>query len=379
MERFGMFTFVVILVLGVLSRQYLGRALRLPYTVILMVLGALTGLLIENRRNAFELNLKSWYDMTPQVILYCFVPILVFESAFMTDTHIFSRQKWQILTLAGPGVLVASILTGGFVKAVFTDYGWDWPTVLMFGAMMSATDPVAVVALLKELGVSERLGTLIEGESLLNDGTAIVVFDVFKHALEHKPCDAEMPSWQSVLRMLFRLGALGPVVGTAIGWCAATLLGYVLNDPLNEITITLITCYAAFAVAEGIVGTSGVLSVVFAGMYLSRYGRGRISADVEENLHSFWGVLAHVANTAVFFLSGLIMSVKVFGIKRSGSVVGECFECGDDRGRTRVIQRRFNVSVPRARFGNSIHASRPFREMIARPKISRNEWKTAEI
>ena len=97
-----MFTFVVILVLGVLSRQYLGRALRLPYTVILMVLGALTGLLIENRRNAFELNLKSWYDMTPQVILYCFVPILVFESAFMTDTHIFSRQKWQILTLAGP-------------------------------------------------------------------------------------------------------------------------------------------------------------------------------------------------------------------------------------------------------------------------------------
>ncbi|KAH8091155.1 potassium:proton antiporter [Aureococcus anophagefferens] len=281
MERFGMFTFVVILVLGVLSRQYLGRALRLPYTVILMVLGALTGLLIENRRNAFELNLKSWYDMTPQVILYCFVPILVFESAFMTDTHIFSRQKWQILTLAGPGVLVASILTGGFVKAVFTDYGWDWPTVLMFGAMMSATDPVAVVALLKELGVSERLGTLIEGESLLNDGTAIVVFDVFKHALEHKPCDAEMPSWQSVLRMLFRLGALGPVVGTAIGWCAATLLGYVLNDPLNEITITLITCYAAFAVAEGIVGTSGVLSVVF-------------------------------------------------GIKRSGSVVGECFKCGDD-------------------------------------------------
>ena len=152
-----MFTFVVILVLGVLSRQYLGRALRLPYTVILMVLGALTGLLIENRRNAFELNLKSWYDMTPQVILYCFVPILVFESAFMTDTHIFSRQKWQILTLAGPGVLVASILTGGFVKAVFTDYGWDWPTVLMFGAMMSATDPVAVVALLN--AVSAHHGT----------------------------------------------------------------------------------------------------------------------------------------------------------------------------------------------------------------------------
>ncbi|KAH8068026.1 potassium:proton antiporter [Aureococcus anophagefferens] len=331
MERFGMFTFVVILVLGVLSRQYLGRALRLPYTVILMVLGALTGLLIENRRNAFELNLKSWYDMTPQVILYCFVPILVFESAFMTDTHIFSRQKWQILTLAGPRrarrVDPHGRLRQGRLHGLRLG--------LAHGAHVRRHDERDGPRRRRRAAQGARRlrapGHAHRGrESLLNDGTAIVVFDVFKHALEHKPCDAEMPSWQSVLRMLFRLGALGPVVGTAIGWCAATLLGYVLNDPLNEITITLITCYAAFAVAEGIVGTSGVLSVVFAGMYLSRYGRGRISADVEENLHSFWGVLAHVANTAVFFLSGLIMSVKVFGIKRSGSVVGECFKCGDD-------------------------------------------------
>ena len=250
MERFGLMTFVIILTLGVLCRQYLSRALRLPYTVIMMLLGALTGLLLGNRENAFEENMKAWYNMSPHVLLYCFVPILVFESAFMTDTHIFSRQKWQILTLAGPGVVVASIMTGAFVKYTFVDYDWDWPTVLMFGAMMSATDPVAVVALLKELGVSERLGTLIEGESLLNDGTAIVIFDVFKHALEHAPCDAEMPRPLSVLYMLLRLGVLGPIVGTAIGWCATTLLGYVLNDPLNEIAITLITCYASFGLVD---------------------------------------------------------------------------------------------------------------------------------
>ena len=119
MERFGLMTFVIILTLGVLCRQYLSRALRLPYTVIMMLLGALTGLLLGNRENAFEENMKAWYNMSPHVLLYCFVPILVFESAFMTDTHIFSRQKWQIMTLAGPGVLVASILTGAFTKVAF--------------------------------------------------------------------------------------------------------------------------------------------------------------------------------------------------------------------------------------------------------------------
>jgi len=336
-ENFGLYTFVVVVALGVLSRQYVAKATHLPYTVLMMIFGGMVGI-IARTAQPMESNVRSWYNLDPSVLLYCFIPILVFESAFMTDTHIFARQKWQILTLAGPGVLVSTLLTATFCKYVFYAYGWSWPVCLLLGSILSATDPVAVVSLLKELGVSERLGTLIEGESLLNDGTAIVVFDVFKHALEHSPCDPKIPGVAPVLIMLVRLGALGPVVGSLVGWGATTMLGYMLNDTLNEIAITVVACFASFTIAESTVGTSGVLSVVCCGMYLSRYGRGRISADVEHNLHSFWGVLAHIANTAVFFLAGLIITLRGFGF---GDASKNCVKCRgheeEDEGHRRLL------------------------------------------
>lgn len=259
-------------------------------------------------------------------------------------------MKWQILTLAAPGVLVSSVLTGTFVRYGFQNYDWEWPVCLMLGAILSATDPVAVVALLKELGVSERLGTLIEGESLLNDGTAIVLFDVFKHAVEHAPCDPEMPGFVQVTRMLARLGGIGPIVGCFVGWISTRLLAHVLNDALNEITITLLACFASFGVAEGVVGTSGVLSTVFCGMYLSRYGRGCISATVEDTLHAFWGQLAHIANTAVFFLAGLIVAVKVLDTRRR-NLGDDCVECpshehdGYDEGHRRRLSHEADVDT----------------------------------
>ncbi|KAJ8610285.1 hypothetical protein CTAYLR_009068 [Chrysophaeum taylorii] len=185
MEHFGLLCFVLILTAGVLTRQYLARLTGLPFTVIMLAIGLIVGHVVTVHPSLDAPTIRAWYNTDPHVLLYAFLPILIFESAFSTDTHIFSQMKWQILTLAAPGVLVSSVLTGVFVKYGFQHYDWHWPTCLMLGAILSATDPVAVVALLKELGVSERLGTLIEGESLLNDGTAIVVFDVFKHALEH--------------------------------------------------------------------------------------------------------------------------------------------------------------------------------------------------
>ena len=321
MEQFGLLAFVLILFLGVVSRQYVARLTPIPYTVVMMLCGGLVGGMLS--WFSFESpSLRAWYNVSPMVLLYTFIPILVFESAFMTDTHIFLRMKWQILTLAAPGVLLASVLTGSFIFVAFERYDWNFPVCLMVGAILSATDPVAVVALLKEVGVSERLGTLIEGESLLNDGTAIVIFDVTFHALKHAPCRPELPTPREILVFLVRLGLLGPVVGTLVGWACATMLGYVLNDPFNEIAITILACFASFGVAEGVVETSGVLSVVVCGMYLSRFGRGRISAAVEHAVHSFWSVLAHVANTAIFFLSGLIMANR-----HANSNDAKCYEC----------------------------------------------------
>uniref|UniRef100_A0A7S3JZM7 Cation/H+ exchanger transmembrane domain-containing protein n=1 Tax=Aureoumbra lagunensis TaxID=44058 RepID=A0A7S3JZM7_9STRA len=337
MEKFGLLTFVLIIAAGICSRQYVAPVAHLPYTFVMFVVGCIVGEVLERKVEGNRLEsptVRAWYNMSPTVLLYTIIPILVFESALKMDTHIFARIRTQILSLAGPGVLVATVLTAIFTKYVFVAYEWDWPTCLMFGAILSATDPVAVVALLKELGVSERLGTLIEGESLLNDGTAIVIFDVFFEALEKRPCSPSMPQALHIIELIFRLAALGPIVGVIIGFICTSLLGAVLNDPYNEIAITLLACYASFGIAQGVINTSGVLSVVCCGLYMSRYGRGRISADVESALHSFWAVLAHIANTCVFFLAGLIMTVRVFGFRHT-HLIHDCFRCGreEDEGR----------------------------------------------
>ena len=343
-EKFGLLTFVLILVLGVLSRQYVARFTHVPYTVIMMLCGCIVGAVIARDQptsgHLTSPTIRAWYNMDPEVLLFAFIPLLVFESAFMSDTHIFGRILWQILTLAGPGVLLASILTATVARFAFTNYDWSWPTCLMFGGILSATDPVAVVSLLKELGVSERLGTLIEGESLLNDGTAIVVFDVFFRAVEEDPCDPKMPTFRTVIELLFRLAFLGPVVGIGVGWVTTTMLGTVLNDPLNEIAITVLACYGSFGLAEGVIGTSGILSVVLCGVYLSHYGRGRISAYVEQAVHSFWSTISHFANTAGFFLAGLVMTVRVFRQSAKDALGNDtCLRCGDEELHGNVTER----------------------------------------
>merc|ERR1719491_1532714 len=115
--------------------------------------------------------------MSPHLLLGVFIPPLIFESAFGTDYFVIRREMWQALLLAGPGVLLNVAMTSVFCVYALP-YAWSWSEAISFSAIVSATDPVAVVALLRDLGASKRLATLIEGESLLNDGSAYVLFVV---------------------------------------------------------------------------------------------------------------------------------------------------------------------------------------------------------
>ena len=134
-------------------------------------------------------SLDIWVAIGPHTMLSVFLPALVFESAFSLEWHTFRKCAAQVLWLAGPGVLLGTFLMGSLLKATLP-YGWGWGSSLMLGSILSATDPVAVVALLKEVGASKRLGHIIEGESLVNDGTAIVVFSLLNQIAkgEDKTC-----------------------------------------------------------------------------------------------------------------------------------------------------------------------------------------------
>ena len=115
-----------------------------------------------------------WLTIDPHLLLYAFLPALLFGDTMGLNIHVSSKSLPTCLLLAGPGVLFGTFATGVFAKLLFSD--WSFCLCLTFGAIMAATDPVAVVALLKELGAPKTLGTLIEGESLMNDGSAVVLF-----------------------------------------------------------------------------------------------------------------------------------------------------------------------------------------------------------
>ena len=132
--------------------------IKLPYTVVLLIVGLLFGLWEKHiEKEHLEVlgdSMNFWACIDPHVFVFIFLPALLYEAAGNVDIHIFGRAGTQILLLAGPGVVISTVLTAIVAKYGF-DYGWSWPIALTFGAMMSATDPVAVVALLKELGASK--------------------------------------------------------------------------------------------------------------------------------------------------------------------------------------------------------------------------------
>merc|ERR1719162_847553 len=154
----------------------------LAYTVGLFVLGMAVAAVHHFRPSDHWSTWPSWFNsidlwehINPHMLMFALLPALIFGEAMRLNVPLVSKCFWQVLTLACPGVLMCTGLTA-FIAVHILPYGWDWPLALVFGSILSATDPVAVVALFNTLGVSKRLTMIISGESLLNDGTAICIF-----------------------------------------------------------------------------------------------------------------------------------------------------------------------------------------------------------
>ncbi|KAE9450810.1 hypothetical protein C3L33_17290, partial [Rhododendron williamsianum] len=179
-------------------------------------------------------------NIDPNLLLAVFLPALLFESSFSMEVHQIKKCMAQMIILAGPGVLISTFCLGSALKLTFP-YDWSWKTSLLLGGLLSATDPVAVVALLKELGASKKLSTIIEGESLMNDGTAIVVYQLF-----YRIVFGESFSFGAIVEFLMKvsLGAVG--IGLAFGIASVLWLGFIFNDTVIEIALTLTVSYIAF-------------------------------------------------------------------------------------------------------------------------------------
>ncbi len=244
--------------------------------------------------------------MDPHLLQMAFLPLLIFASSFSTNAYLLGKQIEQILWLAVPGVAMGIFLTGLFIYFMLP-YDWNWNSSLLLGSIVSATDPVSVVSILKELGAPEKVATLIEGESLFNDGTAIVAFDLcLQAALGKNRSPGQYIAYGA------RLSLGGPAMGVLGGIIGCYFLSSVFNDPVSEVMVTLLLSYATYTVCETEARVSGVLAVVFLGLWLSFYGRGKISPRVMPSLDNFWVMLQFMANTIIFFVTGLIVAGQGF-------------------------------------------------------------------
>ena len=302
---------IAALLIGAASRYFL-RHLRLPYTVILLLIGLAIGYLprfydLEAGAPGLSNMLNMVANIDPHLILFLFLPTLIFESAFAMEVHLFKRMLSQILTLAVPGMLLCTFATAA-LSLYLVPWEWSWIIALMFGALISATDPVAVVALLKEVSSRKRLETLIEGESLINDGTAIVVFTLFY--------SLAVSSEQStigigVIGTFLWVVALGVIIGATCAWISLYWIGRVFNDALVETAVSIAMAYIAFIVAEHTFHVSGVVAVVTLALIYASNGRTRFSPEVAEFLHHFWETMAYMANTLIFLIVGIVIAQKV--------------------------------------------------------------------
>lgn len=290
----------------------------MPYTVALLALGIALGATeygAGGMLGALGLSIRLWSDISPSLILFVFLPSLLFESSFAMEVHQIKRCLVQMVLLAGPGVVISTFCSGTLIHYIFP-YQWTWSTSLLLGGLLSATDPVAVVALLKELGASKKLNTLIEGESLINDGTAIVIFRLFFELVLGRSFTAA-----TVVAYLSRVALGGVALGLAFGLVAVLWLGLVFNDTVIEITLTLTASYIAYYTAEDEADVSGVLAVMTVGIFFAVFARAAFKGETQQSMHHFWDMVAYIANTLIFILSGVVIAESI--LKSHNTIEGQ--------------------------------------------------------
>ncbi len=268
------------------------RRINAPYTVALVVTGVILG----------SVTALEPPHLTKELLYGIFLPGLLFEAAFHLDFDSFRQNKIAILSLAVPGVVVATALTatalatGMSVFSLAADFTLGHAFV--FAALIAATDPIAVVAMFKSLGVPKRLATLVEGEGLFNDGTAVVAVSMVLTVLDGHPWSAAGAAVE-----LVTVVGMGVLIGAAAAIVVSTALRFV-DDPMIAITLTTVAAYGSFAVAERL-HFSGVIGTVIAGMVLGNYGRRNgMSPSTWVSVESFWEYVAFALNSVVFLLLG---------------------------------------------------------------------------
>jgi NhaP-type Na+/H+ and K+/H+ antiporters len=270
----------------------LARRINLPYTVALVAFGMVAGALFSPLQ----------VEITPQLVLVVLLPALVFEASYQIDFGKLRPSLLGVSLLAGPGVLVSAGLV-----TLFLHVGAGLPPEQAFvvGAMLAATDPAAVIATFKSLASPRRLATLVEAESIFNDGTGIVAFTIAVGFVSSRTPTSPLETGMTFVSVV----VVSAVIGAIAGWAASRVLPNV-GDHLIEISLSVVLAYGTYLAADAF-HQSGVIATSAAGIVLGNYGRRLgLSARTEEALDTVWEFVAFLATAFVFLLVGFAISLR---------------------------------------------------------------------
>lgn len=287
------------------------KRLNFPYTIGLVVIGILLAWLA---RYSEQLDLIVHMGLTHDLIMYVLLPVLIFDAALHLKLPHLIRDIVPVLMLAIPGVLF-SMLFIGYMAGFLTPL--TLTGALLFGALISATDPVAVIALFKEVGAPERMSMLMDSESLFNDATAIVIFglvlSIYQSAADVSILTLKGGCW-SFIKVFFG----GIAVGVIFGLLARKMLVMGRGEPFVQITHTTILAYTSFIVADHVCGFSGVMATIAAGL-ITRTALGEVvSNQVRQFIKPYWEFMAFVANSFIFLLLGVQEDLLFRNLDRLG-------------------------------------------------------------
>lgn len=322
-------TLAIFLMLGISSiGLFLAKRLNTPHTVILVLIGIGLGFLAMTPTFSF----LGEFQLTPELLFYLLLPTLIFESAYHMNIRKLVADSGAVFSLSIGSFIISTLLITGGLHLLLLLIGVYVPLsiTLLFGALISATDPVAVLALFKEYGVPRRLSLIFEGESLFNDATAVAVFLITLEALNHGGLSivTSLSGLLTFISMLF----LGVIFGLLVGGSFAYLVGKARESEVASITLTIVLAHITFIMAEVISGIeffgtfslhiSPIISTTIASLVMGNYGRAKINPKAESFVSNLWEQFAFMANSLIFILIGvLIVDAPLFEPIIIGAIV----------------------------------------------------------
>ena len=302
----GQVEILILLLIVTLIVALLSRLMRIPYTLLLVIIGFIVGIV-------GLLSFLPHEHLDPNLVLYIFIPALLFEGAWNADLDRLEAEWLPIILLVIPGMVLSLLVVA---VALHVGIGLEWLLALLVGAIVAPTDPIAVIALFQQLGVPDRLRILVEGESIFNDGTGGAAYELVLAVLLPTLGLAEVsgnPSFQNapalgimaeVLWLIFG----GFLLGLGVGWLVSHLLRRI-DDRLVVITITIAVAYGMYVLGTAL-STSGLLAVVGAGLVMGSYGRKHaMSPRTIEAADDVWEFINYLANSLLFLLLGFELAL----------------------------------------------------------------------